>query len=66
MKLLGKAIQKVQPELEKYKNSSEGQRSESNITNLQSPLAFTMGHIPTKSHQFLISSFFLDSVQTDT
>jgi len=40
-----------------YVNSSQGQRSRSNVTNFQSLLAFTMGHIPTKLHQFLIRSF---------
>jgi len=45
----------------KYEYSS---RSRSNVTKFQTLLAFTMGHIPTKLHQFLISSF-QDSVQTD-
>jgi len=34
----------------KIKNSSQGQRSRSNITNFQSLLAFLVGHIPTKLH----------------
>jgi len=41
----------------KSDNSSQGQRSKSNVTNSQPLLAFTIGHIPTKLHQFLISSF---------
>jgi len=39
------------------KYSSQGQRSRSSGTNFQPPLAFTMGHIPAKLRQFLISSF---------
>jgi len=34
----------------------KGQRSRSNITNFHSLLALTVGHIPTKLHQLLISS----------
>jgi len=34
------------------------------VTNFESLLAFTIGHIPTKLHQFLISSF-RDFVHTD-
>jgi len=37
---------------EKIRNSSYSQRSRSNITNSQPLLAFTMGHIFTKLHQF--------------
>jgi len=48
----------------KYLNSSQNQRSRLNIINFQTLLAFTMGHIPTKLHQFLISSF-RDFVRTD-
>jgi len=48
----------------KYKNSSQRQRSRSNVTHFQL-LAFTVGHIPAKLHQFLISSF-RDFVWTDT
>jgi len=48
----------------KYENSSQSQKLRSNVTNLQSLLAFAMGHITTKLHQFLISSF-RDFVQTD-
>jgi len=36
---------------------SQGQRSRSNVTNFQPILAFTVGHIPTKLHRFLIGSF---------
>jgi len=36
----------------------------SNVTNFEPLLAFTMGHIPTKLHQFLFSSF-RDFVWTD-
>jgi len=36
----------------------------SNVTNFQTLLAFTMGHIPTKLHQFQTSSF-RDFVRTD-
>jgi len=36
------------------------QAQRSNATNFQSLLAFTMGHIPTKLHQFQISSFFMN------
>jgi len=43
--------------IEKYENSSQGQKSRSNVTDFQSLLAFTMVHIPTKLHRFLISSF---------
>jgi len=50
--------------MEKYENSSQSQRSRSNVTNFQTLLAFTMGHIRTKLHQFLSSSF-RDFVQTD-
>jgi len=49
----------------KIKNSSQGQSLRSNVTNFQSLLAFTMGHIPTKLHQFLTSSY-RDFVRTDT
>jgi len=31
----------------------------SNVANFQTLLAFTMGHIPTKLHQFRISNFRL-------
>jgi len=62
MKLLGKAIHKVYSELKKYDFSSQGQRS--NVTNFQTLLAFPMGYIPTKLHQFLTSSFW-DFLQTD-
>jgi len=41
------------------------QRSRSNVTNFQPLLTFTMGHIPTELHQFLISSLH-DFVQTHT
>jgi len=41
MKLLGQTIQK-------YENSSQVQRSRSNVTTCQTPLAFTMGHILTE------------------
>jgi len=64
MKLLGKAIWKAEPELKNAKNSSQGQRSRSNVTNFQTPLAFAMGHIPTKLHQFPTRSF-QDFVRTD-
>jgi len=36
--------------------SSEGQRSRSNVINLQPHLAFTMGHTPTKLHRFPASN----------
>jgi len=39
--------------------------SQSNVTNFQPLLAFTMGHIPTKSYHVLMSTF-QDFVQTDT
>jgi len=55
-------------EMKKYETNSQGQRSRSNVTNFQPRLAFTIGHIPTKLHQFLISSFrdFMRKVrQTD-
>jgi len=59
MKLLGhsKAIQNIQPESKKYENSSQVQRSRSHITNFEPLLVFIMGPIPTKLHQFVISSF---------
>jgi len=43
--------------LNKYENSSQDQRSRSNVTNFQTLLAFTVVHISTESRQFLISSF---------
>jgi len=49
--------------MKKYENSFQGQRSI--VTRFQSLLAFTMGHIPTKLHQFLIGSF-RNFVRTDT
>jgi len=52
-------------QIKKYENSSQGQRLRSNVINFQSFLAFSMGHIPTKWHQFLPSSFG-DFVRTDT
>jgi len=48
----------------KYENSSQGQKSRSYVTNFQPLLAFTVGHIFTKLHRFLISSF-RDFLQTD-
>jgi len=51
--------------LKKYDNSSQGQRSESNVTNFEPLQAFTIGHISTKLHQFLIYSF-RDFMRTDT
>jgi len=51
--------------LKMYENSFHSQRSRSNVTNFQPPLAFTMAHISTKLHQFLSSSFW-DFVQTVT
>jgi len=64
MKLLGQAIRKIMSGLEKYKNSSQGQRSRSNVINFQQLLAFTMRHILTKLHQFPTSSF-RDFLRTD-
>jgi len=46
--------------MQKYEKT-QGQRS--NVTNFQPLSAFTMAHIRTKLHQFLISSF-RDFVQT--
>jgi len=43
----------------------KNQFSRSNVNNFQTLLAFAMGHIHTKLHQFLISSF-RDFVRTDT
>jgi len=51
--------------VKKDKNSFQGQESRSNVTNFQSLLTFTVGHIPTKLYQFLISSF-RGFVRTDT
>jgi len=51
-------------ELKRYENSSQGKRSRSNVTIFEPLLSFTMWHIPTKSHQFLVSSFG-DFVRTD-
>jgi len=42
-------------EMNKYENNSEGQRS--NVINFQTLIAFTVGHIPAKLYQFLISSY---------
>jgi len=64
-KLLSKVIQNIYPKLKKYRNSSQSQRSKSNVTTFQPPLAFTMGHIPTNLHQFLFS-IFRDFVQLQT
>jgi len=49
----------------KNENNYQGQKSRSNVINFQTLLAFIVGHIPTKLHQFLISSF-RDFVRTDT
>jgi len=57
MKLIGKAIWKVKPKLEKYENSSQSLRLRSNVTNFESLLVFLMGHILIKLHQFSTSSF---------
>jgi len=51
-------------QMKKYENSSQGQRSRTNVTGFQALLSFT-GHISTKLHQFLISSN-RDFVQTVT
>jgi len=64
MKLLGQAIQNIQPDLEKYENSSQCQKSTPNVTNFQLLLAFPMGHILTKLHRFPTSSF-RDFLRTD-
>jgi len=50
----------IKDELKKNKS----QKSRSNVTNFAPVLAFTMGHIPTKLHQFL-TGIFQDIVQTD-
>jgi len=63
-KLLGQAIQNIQLELKKYKNSSQGQRSRSEVTNFEPLLAFSVGHISNELHQFLVSSF-QDFMRTD-
>jgi len=47
--------------MKKYENSS---KVRSYVTNFQPLLAFNMGYIPAKLHQFLISSF-QDFVRTD-
>jgi len=47
----------ITSEMEKYENSSQGQRSTSNVTNFQSLLAFTMGHIHIKLHRFPANTF---------
>jgi len=52
------------PEVEKYEKSSQGQRSKSNVTNFQLLLAFTMTHMPVRSHQ-LLASFFIFYRLTD-
>jgi len=49
---------------EKYESDFKGQRLRSNVTNFRAILVFMMRHIPTKLHQFLISSF-RDFVRTD-
>jgi len=51
--------------MKKYENSSQGQRSRSNVTNFQPFPVFPMAHIPTKLHRFSTSSF-RDFVRTDT
>jgi len=50
--------------MKKYENSSQGQRSRSNVINFQPLLAFTTGHIPTKLHRLPTSSF-RDFLRTD-
>jgi len=50
--------------MKRYKNSSQGRRSRSNVTNFQSLLVFFVVHIPTKIHRFPTGSF-KDFVQTD-
>jgi len=56
--------------LNKYEDSSQGQRSRSNVTNFQTPLAFTMGHIFTTLHQLWSVAFVImcgqPQRQTDT
>jgi len=54
----------ITSEMKKYENSLQGQRSRSHVTNFQLLLEFTVWLIPTKLHQFLISSF-RDFVRTD-
>jgi len=39
------------------KVKGQGQRSRSNVNNFRPLLAFSMGHIPTKLHRILTSSF---------
>jgi len=51
--------------VKKYENSSQGQRSRSNVTNFQGLLAVTTRHSPTTLHQFLACSF-RDFTRTDT
>jgi len=55
----------ITSDMKKYENNDQGQRSSSNFTNFQSLLAFTVMHIPTKLHQFLICSF-RDFLQRET
>jgi len=64
MKLLHKGVRKVYPEVAKYENSSQGQRSRSNVSNFQSLLALTMRHIPTKLRRFPTKRF-RDFVRAD-
>jgi len=47
----------LKAQIGKSTKMSQGQRSRSNVTNFEPLLAFTMGRIPTKLHQFPISSF---------
>jgi len=55
MKLLGQTVQKKW--IKNTKNGFQGQRSRSNVTIFQMLPALTVAPIPTKLHQFLISSF---------
>jgi len=56
--------EKKLPELQKYKDSSQGQMSRSNVTKFQTLLAFPMGHVSTKLRRLLTSSF-RDFLPTD-
>jgi len=45
----------ISSKMKKYDNSSQGQTSRTYV--FQTLLAFTMEHIPTMVHQFMVSSF---------
>jgi len=66
MKVARSRHSKVITWVERIRNSSQGQRSRSNITNFQTLLVFTMVRTPTKSHQFQMQQFLRLSADRHT